>query len=332
MTNGDAAVFSNYFVISEAPTFKQVSYTSGTNRIVADNVAQSTLSTAPTAGFNTVGNLPRGATRRVLITGTGFTRGSFAPFKDPLKSTSSEANAAAANDTACTNCFGARSGETLVGAASLSTTTPKIEFSNAGVSVSASLTTVVRNAGEALAMASTSGQSTDLAQPYVATNRLTAVVSVTADASAGPVTMTITNPDGGKVVVPNAFIVDGTPTIDVTKNAVITGATIDSTSDASIKQGEQKTVGNAIFIYGSGFFGVPQVSVSGTGVRVTSVRLTKTNPGTTAEANDAGMPDTVMRVELAAESTAPTGTRNITVVLPDGQSVTKTGAFRVDAP
>ena len=348
MTNGDAAVFSNYFSISQAPTFTQVSYTSGTNRIVADNVAQATLATAPAAGFNVVGKLPRGATRRVLITGTGFVRGSFAPMPDPLGApdtasgasqsgtASAAADATATNDTPCATCFGRRSASSMVDAAVAVTTTPKIEFSNAGVSVTTALTTVARDAATDLNMGTTAAQTVALAQPFIATQRLTAVFSVTKDAVAGPVTMTITNPDGGKVIVPNALIVDGTPTIDITRNAEVTGAAIVTVSDASIKQGEQKTAGNAIFIYGSGFFGVPQVSVSGTGVRVTSVRLSKVAPGTTTDhlvdKTDVNLFDTVLRVELAAESTAPTTVRDVTVVLPDGQSVGKPGAFTVNAP
>jgi hypothetical protein len=352
MTNGDAAVFSNYFSISQAPTFAQVSYTSGTNRIVTDVVAQTNLgggvsaSTGPSAGFNVVGKLPRGATRRVLVTGTGFVRGSFAPMPDPLGApdvngvsqsgvASLAADVAATGASDCASCFGKRSANSMVGAAKEPTTTPKIEFSNAGVSVNASLTTVARDAATDLNMATSAAQTVALAQPFIATQRVTAVISVTADAVAGPVTMTITNPDGGKVIVPNAFIVDGTPTIDVTRNAIISGTAIEVANDASIKQGEVKKAGTAIFIYGSGFFGAPQVSVSGTGVRVTSVQLGKvdpTDPATLLPVSDTNLNDTVLRVELAAESTAPTTARDITIVLPDGQSVTKTGAFTVNAP
>ena len=354
MTNGDAAVFSNYFSISQAPTFAQVSYTSGTNRIVADNIAQTTLSSAPAAGFNVVGKLPRGATRRVLITGTGFVRGSFAPMPDPLGAPSTTganggtigesqagqasvaADVAASTDSDCASCFGLRSASSMVNAAKAATTTPKIEFSNAGVSVNAALTTVTRDAAVDLNMATSAAQTVALAQPFIATQRLTAVFSVTSDAVAGPVTMTITNPDGGKIIVPNAFIVDGVPTIDVTRNSVITGAAIVTESIASIKQGEVKAAATSIFIYGSGFFGAPQVAVSGTGVRVTSVRLSTIDPGTTTGQTvtdtDTNLFDTVLRVELAAESTAPRGSRDITIVLPDGQSVTKTGVFMVFAP
>ena len=188
-------------------------------------------------------------------------------------------------------------------------------------------------------MASTGTQSSAIESPFIATKRLTAVVSVTAGATAGPVTMTVTNPDGGQVIVPNAFIVDGTPTVDVTQNSLIAtgGASIVTTSNASIKQGEVKAAGTSIFIYGSGFFNngdgrVPQVLISGTGVRVTSVRLSNVDPGTGTALLDANQNDTVLRVELAAESTAPTGTRDITIVLPDGQSITKTGVFTVNAP
>jgi hypothetical protein len=139
MTNGDAAVFSNYFSISQAPTFAQVSYTSGTNRIVTDVVAQTNLgggvsaSTGPSAGFNVVGKLPRGATRRVLVTGTGFVRGSFAPMPDPLgapdvngvsqsgvASVAAVISASDAND--CATCFGLRSANSMVTAAKAATT------------------------------------------------------------------------------------------------------------------------------------------------------------------------------------------------------------------
>jgi hypothetical protein len=191
-------------------------------------------------------------------------------------------------------------------------------------------------------MATTTTQSAVVEHPFLATNRLTAVVQVAPGATAGPVTMTITNPDGGKVIVPNAFIVDGVPTVNVTRDTAITTAESSAVttgsptgivreSVASIKQGEVKSGTTNIYIYGSGFFGVPQVSVSGTGVRVTKVTL-GVKPADGADTNDGEMYDTVMRVELTAESTAPTGTRDITIVLPDGQSVTKTGAFTVNAP
>ena len=339
MTNGDAAVFSNFFSISQAPTFKQVSYTSGTNRIVGDDISASLISGDTTKGFNVVGRIPRGSTRRVLITGSGFVRGSYGPMSEPIGGgTAAVAGTAGTAESVCGGCFGKRSTSSLVSADALVTTTPKIEFSNAGVSVNAALTTVVMDAGVSLDMRSTNAQSTDDEASYIATKRLTAVVTVADGATAGPVTMTITNPDGGKIVVPSAFIVDGVPTIDVTRDAVIapvtSGGTIISASTASIKQGEVKATTNAIFVYGSGFFGTPQVSISGTGVRVTSVRLSKADPGsnTSVDATDDGLKDSVLRIELAAESTAPTGARDITIVLPDGQSVTKTGVFTVNAP
>lgn len=346
MTNGDSAVFSNYFSISQAPTFTRLTYTSGTNRIVADNLSSTKLLSDPTANFNVEGKLPRGATRRVLISGTGFVRGSFASMIDPNISGSTAAVPGGsspctglANAAATSSCFGQRSANGLVEAAVSATTTPKITFSNAGVSVADALTTVVYDTGIDLSMSSTGTQSAAIESPFIATKRLTAVISVTPGATAGPVTMTVTNPDGGQVIVPNAFIVDGTPTIDVTQNSLIAtgGNQIVTASNASIKQGEVKKDATAIFIYGSGFFNngdgrVPQVLISGTGVRVTSVRLSNVNPGTGTSLSDANQNDTVLRVELAAESTAPTGTRDITIVLPDGQSITKTGVFTVNAP
>ena len=343
MTNGDSAVFSNYFSISQAPTFTRLTYTSGTNRIVADSVSSTTLSSDPTANFNVEGKLPRGATRRVLISGSGFVRGSFASMPDPNISGASAAgpggNSQCTGASGSGSCFGQRSANSLVSAAVSATTTPKITFSNAGVSVADALTTVVYDTGTNLSMASTGAQSTAIESPFIATRRLSAVVTVTAGATAGPVTMTVTNPDGGQVIVPNAFVVNGTPTIDVTQNSIIAtgGGSIVTTSNASIKQGEVKAAGTSVFIYGSGFFNngdgrVPQVLISGTGVRVTSVRLSNVDPGSNTTLSDANHNDTVLRVELAAESTAPTGTRDITIVLPDGQSITKTGVFTVNAP
>jgi len=375
MVNGDAAVFSNYFSISQAPTFTRATYTSGTNRIVSDMVAAigtggfggTILSSDKNANFNVEGRLPRGATRRVLISGTGFVRGSFAPMADPSVASSVDAQTQTALGTAACSglaadnpaaggnngsCFGQRSNNSLVGASVSVTTTPRITFSNSGVSLGgdadndgfSDLTTVVPDAATDLSMSTTTTQSAVVEHPFLATNRLTAVVQVASNATAGPVTMTITNPDGGKVIVPNAFIVDGVPTVNVTRDSAITSTESDlvaadtgvpakvvRASNASIKQGEAKAGTTNIFIYGSGFFGSPQVSVSGTGVRVTKVTLgvaPASNPGT----NDGEMYDTVMRVELTAESTAPTGTRDITIVLPDGQSVTKTGALTVNAP
>jgi len=250
----------------------------------------------------------------------------------------------------------------LVGAAHLATTTPKITFNTPGVKLlgdngnngTSAYTTVVKDAGTALNMSTsvltTPAQSTDIEAPYIATQRLSAIITVDTTAPAGPVTMTITNPDGGQVIVPSAFMIDGAPTVDTTLNSVYgvsASGTVSNTSNASIKQGEIKTGANAIYIYGSGFFATykadgtidqaPQVSISGTGVRVTSVRLSNITPSSTYAATDASMPDTVLRVELAAESTAPTGARTITVVLPDGQSVPFAGtaakpAFKVNAP
>ncbi|NBT26125.1 MAG: hypothetical protein EBT09_06155, partial [Actinobacteria bacterium] len=378
MTNGDAAVFNNYFSISKSPTFAQISYPSGTSRMHNDNkatlsdvssgtgaltglVGLSSAATelAKTQGFNVVGKLPRATTRRVLITGSAFVRGSFAPMPDPLVSQS----AAAVSGTECSKCFGARSDSTdgLVGAAHAETTTPKITFNTPGVKLlgdsgnngTSAYTTVVKDAGAALNMSdkvlTDPAQSADKEAPYIATQRLSAIITVDTTAPAGPVTMTITNPDGGQVIVPSAFMIDGAPTVDTTLNSVYSVAAdsmVSNASNASIKQGEIKTGSNAIFIYGSGFFATykangtidqaPQVSVSGTGVRVTSVRLSNINPGATYAASDASMPDTVLRVELAAESTAPTTSagnlRDITVVLPDGQSVTMKAAFSVNAP
>ena len=215
-------------------------------------------------------------------------------------------------------------------------------MSHSGVPVSPTQTTVGRDGGVALSIQATVGQSTDHAQPYIATQRLTAVVTVAPGASAGPVTMTITNPDGGKVIVPNAFVVDGVPTIDVTRNGVIAPAagTIVTANDATIKQGEQKLTGNAIFIYGAGFFNfegrTPEVRISGSGVRVLSTRLSNVGPGTgtgqTVSDTDTNLYDTVLRVEVAAETTAETGPRNVTVVLPDGQSVTVMNGLVVTTP
>ena len=378
MTNGDAAVFNNYFSISKSPTFAQISYPSGTSRMHDDNKAtlssvssgtsaltglvglsSSATELSQTQGFNVVGKLPRATTRRVLITGSAFVRGSFAPMPDPLVGGS----AAAVSGTPCATCFGARSDSTdgLVAAAHAATTTPKITFNTPGVKLlgdtgnngTSAYTTVVKDAGAALNMSTSvltnPAQSTDIEAEYIATQRLSAIVQVDTTAPAGPVTMTITNPDGGQVIVPSAFMIDGAPTVDATLNSVYSVAAssaVSNASNASIKQGEIKTGSNAIYIYGSGLFATykangtidqaPQVSVSGTGVRVTSVRLSNINPGTTYAASDASMPDTVLRVELAAESTAPTTSpgnlRDITVVLPDGQSVTMQAAFSVNAP
>jgi len=352
MTNGDAAVFSNYFSISQAPTFTRLTYTSGTNRIVADTVSairsgNLTLAQDPNANFNVEGKLPRGATRRVLISGTGFVRGSFASMADPLISGSKAARpqgTSAGTTAPCTglfgsdatsvgtngSCFGGRSSSSLVQAAYGATTTPKITFSNAGVSVNQSLTTVVRDNGTDLSMATDAGQSTHIEDPFIATNRLSAVVTIQDNAPAGPVTMTVVNPDGGTIVIPNAFIVDGVPTLDVARTGIISlnDSSIVTSSDAKIKQGQNKSgATDAIYIYGSGFFKggsgdlrQPQVLINGTGVRVTGVEVGNRNA--TSPNGDNNQYDTVLRVDLAVESTAPIGKRFITVILPDGQSIT----------
>ncbi|MBU6280100.1 MAG: hypothetical protein KGN78_12745 [Actinomycetales bacterium] len=384
MTNGDAAVFNNYFSISKAPTFAQISYPSGTSRMHDDvkaelsdvssgsgaltglvGLASNATNLGTTKSFNVVGKLPRATTRRVLITGSAFVRGSFAPMPDPLVGSSSAATSGTGSE--CEKCFGKRSGDTLVSAEHAATTTPRITFNTPGVKLKgdstntgvSNYTTVVKDSGANLDMSTkvmtSTAQSTDKEDEYIATQRLTAIIEVDTTAPAGPVTMTITNPDGGQVIVPSAFMIDGAPTINTTLDAVYSvGAdkAVVNTPSSSVKQGQIKTAGNAIFIYGSGFFATykadgsidqaPQVSISGTGVRVTSVRLSNINPGTAYSASDASMPDTVLRVELAAESTAPTGNRSITVVLPDGQSVTYDGeltagvmtkpAFVVNAP
>ena len=341
MTNGDAAVFSNYFPISQAPTFSKVSITSGLPRLVADELAVTTLGSSATVGFNIEGRLPRGTARRVLITGSGFVRGSFASMKDPLNPSLTNFGARNDNTAAGTTKF-------LLNTAKSPTTTPSITFSNPGVRLVktgntedarivaagngvSDLTTVVKDNAVDLAMSSTAAQqSTEDA--YIATKRLTTVIYIDPSATAGPVTMTITNPDGGQVVVPNAFIVDGKPTLDAATNAAITATDLqdERVTDASINQGQQKLGTQAIVIYGSGFFNsggaAPQVSVSGSGVRVVSTRISNVSPssgsiGTPVVNGDANKFDTMIRVELIAESTAPLGPRVLTVVLPDGQSV-----------
>lgn len=405
MENGDKAVFANYFSVSAAPRFDKVSYTSGTNRIVTDatsNVvaagtttvnSEQLTNTLSTSIFNIDKGLPRGAVRRVLITGESFVRGSYAGMVDPLV-TGSEAATAADSGTitvdragtaddetiadGCASCFGARSANSLVLASISKTTTPKIRFSNAGVKLvtggsigggtpltfsatgSSPLTAVVKDNATALSIGTTTDQGVGTASPFVPTKRLTAVIYVDPSAPAGPVTMTITNPDGGEIVAPNAFVVDGRPTVDVARNAIISDGTISanfdadptvaspgwkatspvSSNNATIAQGQTKNGANAIYIYGSGFFAQggrsPDVQIGGTGVRVIGTHLGVDGPIWSSNATDITQMDTVLRVELAAESTAPLASgaskRDITIVLPDGQSVTLKAALEVTTP
>jgi hypothetical protein len=67
-----------------------------------------------------------------------------------------------------------------------------------------------------------------------------------------------------------------------------------------------------------------------------STRLSKVAPGTSTgqavDSTDTNLYDTVLRIEVAAETTAEVGNRNVTVVLPDGQSVTVTNGLSVTTP
>jgi hypothetical protein len=364
MTNGDGAVFSNYFVVSRAPTVDRLSYPGGTSRVVPDNQAAlagggTSLAADPTARFDVQGAIPRGARRRVLLTGAGFVRGSFGPFNDPTPPAApgdmAEINALCAgtkispSSTPPGRCFGWRSVSSLVNAQTGPDSVPVITFSAPGVQVAAGTTTVVQDDASDLSMASSYGQGLGGAGAFIATKRLTTVIEVSPTATAGPVTMTITNPDGGQVVVPNAFVVNGVPTIGVVRDAFVAvgnGAPV-TASDATIVQGQAKTGANAILIYGSGFFHggttrlldpsntivTPRVQIGGTGVRVTKVSMGHLGAGTVTDASDDNeMLDSVLRVELEAEATASIGVRSLTVVLSDGQAVSLPNAIEVVRP
>ena len=54
--------------------------------------------------------------------------------------------------------------------------------------------------------------------------------------------------------------------------------------------------------------------------------------GQAVDSTDTNLYDTVLRIEVAAETTAEVGNRNVTVVLPDGQSVTVTNGLVVTTP
>ena len=354
MQNGDKAVFSNFMSISATPTVASITYPSGIYRVLAGGTVTTADSKAyadyasggksyagnsNTAGygvFNVSGKLPRATTRRVLLTGTNFNRGSYAPMKDPLWS-SSEYGSRRSNKFYSTSTEDEQAAPTITVNPSRGITISniqvvKLQDTSAGNTLDMGLTGAVSTG-----IAETSGPSDDKQTQgdvagaddrTVASTRLTAVITTGLDAVAGPVTLTITNPDGGSYVMSNAIVIDGSPTLDVSRDGALSllaaSGNLVTESVASIKQGAEKKDANAIFIYGSGFYTdgqtPPTVQVSGSGVRVTKVTL-GVNPAESSKTNDGQMYDTVMRVELAAESTAATGKRYITVILPDGQSV-----------
>ncbi|NBT25611.1 MAG: hypothetical protein EBT09_03480, partial [Actinobacteria bacterium] len=354
MQNGDKAVFSNYMSISATPTVSSITYPSGIYRVLAGGTAatadskayadyastsSSYAGTTATAGagvFNVSGKLPRATTRRVLLTGTNFNRGSYAPMPDPLSS-NQEYGVSRSNKYFSTSTADEQAAPTITVNPSRGITISNIQVVKLQDTVEGNKLDIGLTGAVSTGIANTSGPSDDKqtvndavggTAATVERTRLTAVITTGLDAVSGPVTLTITNPDGGSYVMSNAIVIDGTPTLDVSRNAVLTnlagGGSLVTGSDASIKQGAEKKEGNAIFIYGSGFYTdgqtPPTVQVSGSGVRVTKVTL-GVNPAATSPTSDTQMYDTVMRVELAAESTAPTGKRYITVILPDGQSV-----------
>jgi len=286
--------------------------------------------------FNVSGKLPRATTRRVLLTGTNFNRGSYAPMADPLLS-SAEYGSQRSNKYFSTSTADEQAAPTITVNPSRGITISNIQVVKLQDTTDGNKLDIGLTGAVSTGIAETSGPSDDKqtadgsaggTAATVATTRLTAVITTGLDAVSGPVTLTITNPDGGSYVMSNAIVIDGTPTLDVSRNAILANlaatGSLETGSDASIKQGAEKKETNAIFIYGSGFYTdgqtPPTVQVSGSGVRVTKVTL-GVNPASTSPTNDGQMYDTVMRVELAAESTAPIGKRYITVILPDGQSV-----------
>ena len=354
MQNGDKAVFSNYMSISATPTVASITYPSGIYRVLAGGTAATadskayadyasgsttyagTTGSAGAGVFNVSGKLPRATTRRVLLTGTNFNRGSYAPMADPLLSTA-EYGANRSNKYFSTSTVDEQAAPTITVNPSRGITISNIQVVKLQDTTDGNTLDIGLTGAVSTGIAGTSGPSDDKqtadgtpggTAATVEKTRLTAVITTGLDAVSGPVTLTITNPDGGSYVMSNAIVIDGTPTLDVSRNAVLpnlaASGSLVTGSDASIKQGAEKKETNAIFIYGSGFYTdgqtPPTVQVSGSGVRVTKVTL-GVNPAASSPTSDTQMYDTVMRVELAAESTAPTGKRYITVILPDGQSV-----------
>jgi len=357
MKNGDSAVFFNYFSISAKPSVNTnfgVTYPSGAYRFFTKDGGATTAASSTTiiddsfayfvdtaaaipqtralGTFNVVGKMPRASSRRVLLTGSNFVRGSFASMTDPN-------NSPVQYGTSRTGKYYSDTDETQMPTVSVSPATG-ITISSVQVVKATDATTPVD--GDKLSMGNTaafnigradtanSDKSTAVADTSSSTGRVTFIITTTNDAVGGPVALTLTNPDGGTVVVPNAIVIDGAPTLDFARDTKY-DATLDKTgpvltSSATIKQGAVKDSTTVVYVYGSGFFNVasadgtsvitaPTASVSGTGVRVTKVTLGTSGTGMGADR------DTVMRLELAAESTAALGKRTLTVVMPDGQPV-----------
>ncbi|MHB8512331.1 MAG: beta strand repeat-containing protein [Actinomycetota bacterium] len=134
---------------------------------------------------------------------------------------------------------------------------------------------------------------------FVSATQLTVNVTVASDAPVAQSNITVTNPDGGVGNCTNCFGI-----------ALAPGAT--SAAPASLGQG---ATSQAVTITGAGFASGATVSFSGTGITVNSTSVTN---ATTAVAN------------ITIGGTAPTGSRDITIVNPNAGTTKCVGCFTVN--
>jgi ABC-type transporter Mla MlaB component len=127
---------------------------------------------------------------------------------------------------------------------------------------------------------------------------LTVIISVSATATVGGRSVTVTNLDGGVGSLGSAFTVNARPTIT-------------SLNPSSLRHGLSN---QAMTITGTGFVNGATVSFSGTGITVNSVSWTNA---------------THVAVVISLSASTATGTRNVTVTNPDAGLFTVSNGFTV---
>ena len=123
-------------------------------------------------------------------------------------------------------------------------------------------------------------------------------ISISATASLGASSVTVTNPDDGVGSKANAFTVTARPTI----------------TSLSQTSGHRGSSNLSITVTGTGFVSGATVAFSGSGITVKSVTFSSS---------------TKLTVVISLSSTAATGARNVTVTNPDAGTYTLPGGFTV---
>lgn len=127
--------------------------------------------------------------------------------------------------------------------------------------------------------------------------KITAKVTVTSKATTGATNVLVTNTSGGSAVCAGCLTIDAAPTIK----------TVSPTSAA-----QDKTV--TVTITGTGFATGVSLNLSGTGLTISSVKLSGT---------------TKITFTLKVSKTAAKGSRSLTITNADGGVATKSGAIKI---